>query len=131
VLLEALISQNQEGSNNTPAISNIMSTNNTMFDSASFVINCFFKKQEQKTIISQLQKGLNEDDVRILRVLERVTDGVTYEDLNKIKSFLIVQINLLSSSPNSYSVAVNVLFAISKSLAKISVSDNVNVKGKK
>jgi hypothetical protein len=100
-----------------------------MFDSASFVINCFFKKQEQKELIGD-GSGLNEDDVRILRVLERVTDGVTYEDLNKMKSFLIGQINLLSSSPNAYSVAVNVLFAISKSLAKISVSNNSSAKGK-
>jgi hypothetical protein len=101
-----------------------------MFNSASFVINCFFKKQEQKLLMDE-GSGLNEDDVRILRVLERVTDGVTYEDLNKIKSFLIVQINLLSSSPNAYSVAVNVLYAISKSIAKISFRDNSSVKGKR
>lgn len=137
VLLEALISQNQESSNNTPAISNIMSMNNTMFESASFVITCFFKKQEQKKLLyNSIQDGseyvscLDEDDVRILRVLERVTDGVAHEDLIKTKLYLLLQINQLSSSANSYSVAVNVLFAISKSLAKISVTGNNSVKGK-
>ena len=121
---------------------------------ASFVVNCFLLKQQQKFTNSNdtasLQMGnetgilnnvdivnvvnddnddddgaanLDEDDIRMLQVIEKLANTISIDEINVIKKILLRKLHTFLCTPSAITATISVLFAFSKSIAKTLVKN--------
>jgi hypothetical protein len=77
-----------------------------------------------------LYSALDGDDERILKVLKKNTDTLSLFNLSKAKKFLLAILQNLQFSTNICSIVVSTVFAISKSIARITAKEYKNIGGK-
>lgn len=136
VILEALIGQQDLHSTSSPR------TDSTDDEgSATFVVRCFMRKREmskpsQSPTPSPASKSprervvddvrLDDDDMRILRVMEQLADSLTDTDISTMRGALLPLLLALGMTAQNSSAVLAVMFALSRARAKRSSEEAVD-----
>jgi hypothetical protein len=101
VLLEALVGQ----------ISPTGSLLSFYQTSADFVVKCFADKHKNKLYHTI---SLDDDDVRMLQVLNKLADTLSIEDINSMKVMILPMLTSMSLSSSAISASIEVMYTMSK-----------------
>lgn len=107
ILLEALVGQQYTFDDSTYL-------RNRKLDKTSvdFVVKCFAHKRQRS------HQVLDEDDIRMLQVLEKLADNMVEEDILGMREELFPLLQAFSLSTDATSAGVTAMYALSRALAK-------------
>lgn len=126
VLLESIMGQEAQAGADHIVVSTLANDKG----SADFVVKCFQDKRVNMKAKGVSTNILDDEDVRMLRVLDKLTYFISKENSDYISKELFSVLMSMQSSAASISIAISVKYNISKSLCQKSLNNDIDINSK-